>query len=123
MYPRCVLTPMKSTKASAGRASSADSGSANLDAMVAGPHASFSQLTDASNAYNTLGDELGQAGPASLNDLPSALAAYRRGLDLANRALSLDPNSLNGRGTLILAQMKESRQVNADQVPLHRVTL
>ena len=79
---------------------------ATLDEMVAGPHASFSQLTDASNAYNTLGDELGQAGPASLNDLPSALAAYRRGLDLANRALSLDPNSLNGRGTLILAQMK-----------------
>jgi hypothetical protein len=79
---------------------------ATLNEMVAGPRASFSQLTDASNAYNTLGDELGQAGPASLNDLPSALAAYKESIELAHRALSVDPNSLSGRDTLILAQMK-----------------
>ena len=76
------------------------------DAMAAGPHASVSQIIEASDAHNTFGDELGQASPASLNDLPAALAAYRRSLDLGNRALSLDPKSLSGSRLLMVAQLK-----------------
>jgi tetratricopeptide (TPR) repeat protein len=76
------------------------------DAMAAGPHASVSQIIEASDAHNTFGDELGQASPASLNDLPAALAAYRRSLDLATRAVSLDPKSLSGERILVCALMK-----------------
>ncbi len=77
-----------------------------VDSVVADPHASAALLSAASAAYNIYGDELGQAGPASLNDLPGALAAYRRSLELTTRALSLEPKSLDGRGALVLAQMK-----------------
>jgi tetratricopeptide (TPR) repeat protein len=76
------------------------------DAVASRPHASASQLLNAADSYNTLGDELGQAGPASLNDLPAALAAYRRSLDLATRAVSLDPKSLSGGRLLVVALMK-----------------
>ena len=77
-----------------------------LDSMVADTHATVLQLSTASGAYNILGDELGEAGPASLNDLPASLAAYKESLELINRALSLDPNSLDNRDTLVQAQMK-----------------
>jgi tetratricopeptide (TPR) repeat protein len=76
------------------------------DALAAGPNASVSQILDASDAHNTFGDELGQAGPASLNDLPAALASYKRSLDLVNRALSLNPKSITAGRILMVAQLK-----------------
>jgi tetratricopeptide (TPR) repeat protein len=78
----------------------------NFDVLVADPRASSALILDAAGAYNGLGDELGQAGPASLNDIPDAFSAYRKDLALVNRAISIDPGSIPGKHNLILAFMK-----------------
>jgi tetratricopeptide (TPR) repeat protein len=77
-----------------------------FDALLADPHASPELIVKAANAYNVLGDELGQAGAASLNDMPDALAAYRKNLGLVDRALSIDPDLMPAKRTLLTALTK-----------------
>ena len=69
----------------------------SFDALVAGPHASAALIYEASSAYGTLGDELGQNGTASLADSAGAVAAYRQSLALDDRALSIDPKFLRAQ--------------------------
>ena len=64
------------------------------------------QLSEAASAYGTLGDELGQPGRPSLGDLSGAIAAYRRNLQLYERALSIDPNFPRARRGLSIVQLK-----------------
>ena len=78
----------------------------SFDALSADPHASPASIVEAANAYNVLGDELGQVGAASLNDLPNALAAYRKNLSLVDRALSIDPGSMPAKRALVTAVAK-----------------
>jgi tetratricopeptide (TPR) repeat protein len=78
----------------------------NFDVLAADPHASSALILDAAGAYNGLGDELGQAGPASLNNIQDAFTAYRKDLALVNRAISIDPDSIPGKRNLIIALMK-----------------
>jgi tetratricopeptide (TPR) repeat protein len=78
----------------------------SFDVLVADPHASSALILDAAGAYNGLGDELGQAGPASLNDIPDAFSAYGKDLALVSRAISIDSDSIAGEADLILAFMK-----------------
>ena len=78
----------------------------NFDTLVADPHALPTLLAEASGAYDTLGDELGQSGTASLGDTPAALAAYRQALVLDERALRLDPNFLRPQRGLSIVQLK-----------------
>jgi tetratricopeptide (TPR) repeat protein len=78
----------------------------SFDVLVADSHASSALILEAAGAYNGLGDELGQAGPASLNDIPDAFSAYLKDLALVKRAINIDPDSISGKRNLILAFMK-----------------
>jgi len=76
------------------------------DWLVASPDATPALICEAASVYNTLGDELGQGGPASLNYLADALGTYRNDARLAHRALSLDPGSVEAVRILGIAQLK-----------------
>jgi serine/threonine protein kinase len=77
-----------------------------FDAVVADPQASPAAIIEAANAYSVLGDEFGQVGAASLNDLPDALSAYRKNLSLVSRALTIDPASMTTKRSLSIAYAK-----------------
>jgi tetratricopeptide (TPR) repeat protein len=76
------------------------------DRLAALPDVTPMQLVSASRAYNTLGDEMGQNGSSGLADLPAALAAYRKGLNLGNRALALNPSMVEARRSVGNLQIK-----------------
>jgi len=76
------------------------------DRIVADPHATTSQLQLASNAYNGLGDELGQPGSASLSDYSGAILAFRKDIELSQRALIKDPSFTLGRQSVAIAHEK-----------------
>jgi len=77
-----------------------------FDRLVLTKGATAAQVFAAATAYGTLGDELGLNGKIGLADLPAALAAYRRCIDLDNRVLELDPNFVRARRGLGISQMK-----------------
>jgi non-specific serine/threonine protein kinase/serine/threonine-protein kinase len=76
------------------------------DKIVANPNATPAQLQLASNAYNGLGDELGQPGSASLSDYSGALVAFRKDIELSQRALNKDPSFALGRQSIAIAHEK-----------------
>jgi serine/threonine protein kinase len=76
------------------------------DKIVADPFATAAQLQYASNAYNGLGDELGQPGASSLSDYPGALTAFRKDIELSERAVKLDPSFALGRHSIAIAHEK-----------------
>ncbi|MGO9274285.1 MAG: protein kinase domain-containing protein [Terriglobia bacterium] len=78
----------------------------SFDSLVEDPHASAALIYEASSAYGTLGDELGQSGTASLADSAGAVAAYRQSLALDDRALSIDPNFLRAKRGLAINLFK-----------------
>jgi len=78
----------------------------SFDILIADPHAPPVLIGDAAGAYGNLGDELGQSGTPSLSDMAGALAAYRKTIDLDNRALAIDPNFLRCRRGLAIMEMK-----------------
>jgi len=67
---------------------------ADFDRMMALPGVTKDEVFDAANAYIYLGDELGINSVSSLNDLPGALAAYRRCLELNSLTFRFDPKSI-----------------------------
>jgi tetratricopeptide (TPR) repeat protein len=58
------------------------------------------------SGYNLLGDELGMVSTESLNDLPGALAAYRRYIGLMNQALRIDSDLLRAKQGIARGQLK-----------------
>jgi len=76
------------------------------DRVIAFPNVTPALIGDAAAAYGTLGDELGQSGTSSLADSAAALVAFRKTIELDNRALSIDPGFLRARRGLALLQMK-----------------
>jgi tetratricopeptide (TPR) repeat protein len=79
---------------------------ATYDRLVATPDATPSLICDASSAYGTLGDELGQSGTASLADSADALKAFRKSVELHDRALVIDPGYLRAKRGLSADHIK-----------------
>jgi predicted Ser/Thr protein kinase len=91
---------------------------AAYDRLIAMPGVTPAALCDAAENYNVLGDELGINSDESLNDLPGALAAYRRSSELYTRALNSDSSSRQAKRGLVSAQLKVStveRQTDPEQ--------
>ncbi len=78
----------------------------SFDRLIAARNVTPALICEAAAAYGTLGDELGQSGTASIGDTAAALAAYRRTIELDNRALAIDPNFLRAKRGLGILQMK-----------------
>jgi hypothetical protein len=70
------------------------------------PGATPAQFCDAASVYAILGDELGQGGNESLYDIPGALKAFQKNIELANRALRIDPNFSRALRARVIAQLK-----------------
>jgi tetratricopeptide (TPR) repeat protein len=91
------------------------------DRLIAAPDAPLTLICDASSAYGTLGDELGQTGTASLADPAGALAAFRRSIALDDRVLGLDPHVLRAQRGLAISQMKiGSVEMDTDPVQAYK---
>jgi hypothetical protein len=65
------------------------------DRLIALPGVTPQLVLEESTVNQTLGDEIGQ--DTGLADIPGAVAAYRKSLDLDNLALKLDPSFLGAR--------------------------
>jgi tetratricopeptide (TPR) repeat protein len=74
--------------------------------MIATPDASTALICDAASAYSVLGDELRESGTASLADTSAVLAAYRKAIDLDERALMIDPHFLRALRSLSINRGK-----------------
>jgi tetratricopeptide (TPR) repeat protein len=87
----------------------------DYDRLIETRDATPAVICEAAAAYGTLGDEWGQTGTASLANTAEGLRAYRKVIELDNRALSIDPNFLRARRGLALTQMKiGSTEMEAD---------
>ena len=76
------------------------------DTLVASPTVTVAQLQLTSNAYNGLGDELGEPGSASIGDSTGALSSYRKDIELSQRALVKDPKFSLARQSIAIAHDK-----------------
>jgi tetratricopeptide (TPR) repeat protein len=74
--------------------------------ILALPGATLAQFCDAASAYGVLGDELGQGGNESLYDIPGALKAFQKNIELVNRALRIDPNFSRALRALVIVRLK-----------------
>jgi tetratricopeptide (TPR) repeat protein len=64
------------------------------------------QIAEVSSTYGCLGDQLGQSGVASLGDPAGALQMYRKGLELSQRALTVDPGYTRSKRALAIDHLK-----------------
>jgi tetratricopeptide (TPR) repeat protein len=78
----------------------------NFDLLIADPHTPTTLIGDAASAYGSLGDEFGQPGTPSLGNTAEALTAYRKAIELDNRALSIDPSFYRAKRGLAIMQIK-----------------
>jgi len=78
----------------------------DYDRLIETRDATPALICEDAAAYGTLGDEWGQTGTASLANTAEGLRAYRKTIELDDRALSIDPNFLRARRGLALTQMK-----------------
>lgn len=76
------------------------------DRAIGLPRTTPALICAAAAAYGTLGDELGQSGTPSLADSAAALIAFRKAIELDNRALTIDPTFPRARRGLAIMQMK-----------------
>lgn len=78
---------------------------------------SFEQLTlaagaaarlfyQAASCYDTLGDQYGQTGTASLGDFAAARASYEKAVELNRQALRIDPSFVRSQRALAINRMK-----------------
>jgi tetratricopeptide (TPR) repeat protein len=87
----------------------------DYERLIEAPDATPALICEVAAAYGTLGDEWGQTGTASLANTEEGVRAYRKSIELDNRALSIDPNFLRARRGLALNQMKiGSMEMEAD---------
>ncbi len=93
---------------------------ATFEARAAQPGATALQFAEASTAVGGLGDQLGQTGVSSLGQQDLALAAYRRGLELSERSLALDPNFLRSRRAIATGHYKIAN-TKADNDPAEAI--
>jgi tetratricopeptide (TPR) repeat protein/predicted Ser/Thr protein kinase len=77
-----------------------------FERLVSGRDATPAQLSEAGAAFGGLGDELGQPGTPSMGDLAGALAAYRKDVELNERAIRIDPGFLRARRALAVVEIK-----------------
>ena len=77
-----------------------------FERVVANHDTTPALICEGAAAYGTLGDELGQPGTPSLGDAAGALAAYRRNIQLYERALSIDADFLRARRGLGIVSLK-----------------
>ncbi len=87
----------------------------DYDRLIEATEATPALICEVAAAYGTLGDEYGQTGTASLSNSAEGLRAYRKSIELDDRALGIDPNFLRARRGLALNQMKiGSMEMDAD---------
>jgi len=77
---------------------------ATYDRLISLPHASAAMYFEASVANGALGDVVGQ--DTGLADVPAALIAYRKCLELDSRAIAVDPGFMPARRGMATMQMK-----------------
>lgn len=77
-----------------------------FDMLASERDATPALIAEAASAFGTLGDELDRPGTPSLGDLAVAVTAYRRNLELDERALHLDPNFARARRGLAIVPVK-----------------
>jgi serine/threonine protein kinase len=78
----------------------------DYERLIATPDATPAVICEVAAVYGTLGDEYGQTGTASLANTAEGLRAYKKSIELDNRALSIDPNFLRARRGLAMNAMK-----------------
>ncbi|MDP9014098.1 MAG: serine/threonine protein kinase [Pseudomonadota bacterium] len=78
----------------------------SFDARIANSAATATEISEAASAAGGLGDELGEAGVASLGDSAGALAAYRKALELSRRALAIDPGFIRAQRGVAVDHLK-----------------
>lgn len=79
---------------------------ATYDQLLELPGSTSDEMFEAARTYSLLGDELGTARDESMSDLPDALAAYRKFLDLNNQALKIDPTLVRAIPALAVGEVK-----------------
>ncbi len=76
-----------------------------LDAEIESPTASPARIAETAATYHLLGDGLGEPGTPTMGDYPGALRAYRKSIELYQRALLIDPGSINVRREIATAPL------------------
>ena len=76
------------------------------DLLTARPDASVIELSEAASACNSFGDELGSPGMSGIGDYAAGLAAYRKGLGLSQRVLSINPSFGRSKRSIMLLHTK-----------------
>jgi serine/threonine protein kinase len=76
------------------------------DLLASRPDASVLELSEAASACNSFGDELGSPGMSGIGDYSAALAAYRKGLGLSQRVLSINPTFGRSKRSIMLLHTK-----------------
>lgn len=84
-----------------------------FEARVASPGAPPAAYADAATAAGSLGDQLGQAGVASLGDRAGALTAYRQSLAFSSMALRLDPHFARSQRSIAVSHIKVANIIAA----------
>jgi tetratricopeptide (TPR) repeat protein len=93
---------------------------ASFDRLIPIPGVTAAELCQAGGAQALLGDELGINDATSLNDPARALIAYRKDLELINRAAHIDPNIQTVRWDLIIITLKIA-QTEAETDPAQAI--
>lgn len=78
----------------------------SFEQLSAAPGAPAMLLYQAAACYDTLGDQYGQIGTASLGDVAAARASYEKAFALNSQALRLDAGLIRPRRALAINRMK-----------------
>lgn len=91
-----------------------------FDILTSDPNVSAAILAEAANAYGVMGDELGQPLTESLNDVTSAIAAYRKDLSLVLRGQQRDPSDPQSHRIAAVAAMRIG-EIEMDAAPVQAI--